>query len=266
MITKHMALLAISGALCVKIPLTIQHRFPTLTRYFTIFAFLAIIPSERKPVAIHPIISAIIEQTSTIADDAELSAVIKAVDAENSSLTGEGYEVSQEDYDIIKEARSVVWSFGSGHTAVIPKYALGKNVAVDFLKFMATDKGLETYMRGTMGASLPFTYDLKTKNPTLYNSSEINALHKERLDYMNSDFIKPYTLRLSTSYPLASFGWVTEWASKYSHNYFDYFSNSNYRGGSFNTPQMYYDGTIQHYDADNAKEWNDAVDRAGLNI
>lgn len=213
-----------------------------------------------------PIISAIRENTPTIADDAELSALVKAIDREETALTGTGYDVSQDDYNIVKEARRVVWSFGSGHTAVIPTYALGKNVAVDFLKFMATDKGLETYMKGTMGASLPFKYDLKTKNPTLYNSSEIDPLHKERLDYMNSEFLQPYTLRLSTSYPLASFGWVTEWASSYSLNYFDYFSNANYRGASFNTPQKYYDGTIAFYDADNGKEWLDAVDRAGLNI
>lgn len=59
-ITKQKALLTISGRFSVKIPLIIQQKFPTLTRYLTMSAFFINIPLPLKTVAIQPIISAII--------------------------------------------------------------------------------------------------------------------------------------------------------------------------------------------------------------
>lgn len=207
-----------------------------------------------------PILSSITELCDTISDDAELAALVRAIDAEDSSLTGTGYDVSQEDFDKVLEARRVVWSFGSGHTAVIPTYAPGKNVAVDFLRFMATGKGQEVYMEYTLGASLPFKYDLKTKNPTLYNSDKIDPLHRERLNYMNSSFIEPYTLKSVTIYPLCTYGYVNEFEPNTSKNYWGTFSAI----GNTVTPQAMYDATIAYYDT--GTNWEDAVKRAGLNM
>ena len=207
-----------------------------------------------------PIISAIKDRCDTIADDAELAALVRAIDAESSALSGEGYDVNQEDYDMVKEARRVVWSFGSGHTAVVPTYAPGKNVAVDFLRFMATSKGQEVYMEYTMGASLPFQYDLKTKNPTLYNSDKIDPLHKDRLNYMNSKFLEPYTLKSTSIYPLCVYGYVNEFEPNTSRNYWGTFSAI----GSTADPQQIYDKTIEYYNT--GSNWNDAVRRAGLNM
>lgn len=58
--SRQIALLAMSGEFLVRMPLTIQQRLPSDTRYLTISACLASIPMLRKMVAIHPIISAII--------------------------------------------------------------------------------------------------------------------------------------------------------------------------------------------------------------
>lgn len=45
-----------------------------------------------------PVISSIIDQTPTIENDAELSALISAIDAGETALKGEGYDVSQEGF------------------------------------------------------------------------------------------------------------------------------------------------------------------------
>jgi len=207
-----------------------------------------------------PVISAIKDQTETIADDAELAALIRAIDAGSTSLTGTGYDVSQDDYDIVLEARGVVNSFGSGHCAVIPTYAAGKDVAVDFLRYMATTDGLDRYMEATMGASLPFTYDVETKNPTLFNSDKIDALHRDRLRYMNSQLIKPQTLKSTTSFVLCVYGYVNEFEPGLSRDYWGTFTSKT----NSLTAQKYYDQTITYYNT--GDNWSSAVSRAGLNM
>ena len=151
-----------------------------------------------------PIVSSIIErpECKTIENDAELSALITAIDNGSTSLTGTGYDVSQEAYDKIKEARSIVFSIGGTLNGIIPSYAKGKDVAVDFLRFMATDLGLETYMEASYGASLPFDYDVKAENMDLYN--KLSTFQQGRLDYFNSYDV--YTLPDPAKYPLRTYG------------------------------------------------------------
>ncbi len=207
-----------------------------------------------------PVISAITKMTDTIEDDAELSALITAIDNENTSLVGEGYDVNQDDYDKVKEARGVVTSFGAGHTSIVPVAAPGKDVAVDFLRFMATIKGQETYMENTLGASLPFKYDVAKENPTLFNSDKIDPMHKDRLQYMNSSFLSPYTLKSVTSYSLVVYGYVSEFeTSTLSIDYFSVFSSDKEHPSA----QDYYDKTIAYW---TDERWVAAVDRAGLNM
>lgn len=104
--------------------------------------------------------------------------------------------------DAVKEARTVVFSLGNSHNAVIPKYAKGKQVAIDFLRFMATDIACEQFVKSTGGATLPFNYNVKEKNGELYDS--LSALQKSRLDYFNNH--NAYTLPSLMSFPLAKYG------------------------------------------------------------
>ncbi len=104
-----------------------------------------------------PVLSSIIENVpdKSIANDAELSALIKAIDAGNSALKGEGYEVTQKDYDKVKQARGIT-SVG-GMVAVIPEYASAKEAAVDFLRFLATDICQEKcYVSKCYGLTSPY--------------------------------------------------------------------------------------------------------------
>ena len=198
-----------------------------------------------------PIISSIVNKCTTIENDAELSALVEAIDAKSTSLTGEGYDVNQKDFNKVKEARSIVNSVGPA-PGVIPSYAKGKEIAIDFLRFMATDVALVEYSKGTNGSTLDFYFDMQTASPETY--AELSPLHKDRLAYMN-DAESPVTiLPKASTYPLCSYGGVKA------------FVNEKYYGtlsGQSNTitAQDFYDDTLEHW-TDSA--WQMALSSAGL--
>ena len=107
-----------------------------------------------------PVISSIINVVpdKSIADDTELSAVIKAIDAGNTSLTGEGYSVTQSDYDRVKTARNTYINPNTNHQAYIPVYSTKKTIAKDFIQFMASDEGMMVMSKTSKGFLLPFEY------------------------------------------------------------------------------------------------------------
>ncbi len=108
-----------------------------------------------------PVISSIINHNDcqTIENDAELQALIKAIDAGSTALTGDGYSVDQVAYDKILEARTMAVGMPENLIALIPAYASAKELAKDFLKFLYSDEGLEIYAKTTRGQNLAFNYD-----------------------------------------------------------------------------------------------------------
>ena len=139
-----------------------------------------------------PIVSAIVEkmdlythgktkytdltESERTAYDQKLQEIIVAVDK---GTTDSLLNVSAADIQKITEARKAIIGISS-HDAMIPSYATAKGVAKDFLRFLATDIACESFMRETNGASTVFNYDVKVKNPTLYNS--FSNLQKERAE------------------------------------------------------------------------------------
>lgn len=101
-----------------------------------------------------PVISSIIDQCPSIEDDAELSALISAIDAKNTALEGTGYAVSQVDYDRIKNARSLMSNNFNGHSTCIPNYSTAKEGAKKFLQYFYSDEALVTYAN-TIHAQAP---------------------------------------------------------------------------------------------------------------
>ena len=160
-----------------------------------------------------PVISSIIERLDSIPDDAALSAVVSAIDAGKSYETfkqeNPSTPVTKEDYEGVYDARCVTYSVGPGHNAVIPDYAAGKEVAVDFLRFMATDKANEIFIEATNGASMPFKYNLQEKNPELYE--KISPMQQGRLDYFAS--FETVVLPPMSSFPLVYYGSLSYMAS-----------------------------------------------------
>lgn len=175
-----------------------------------------------------PIVSEIVERTPSIvtegnAEETErrLRAVIRGIDkgwgnaysarVDDTILDYELLrDVTDEDYDIIKHARGIVHALGANHNAGVPSYAKGKEVAFDFLVYMASDKAQETYMRETGGASLPFDYDLKEENETLYNElfadGETYRVAQDRLAMVYDSCYETNVLPWPTSFPLVRWG------------------------------------------------------------
>lgn len=101
-----------------------------------------------------PVISAIIDKCPSIEDDEELAAVVTAVDnvLDNGaavSLTGEGYEVNQADWDRIFAARKLIYHNGSEHALIVNKYTNAKEGVKKFLQYYYSDEGLAKFINAT---------------------------------------------------------------------------------------------------------------------
>lgn len=107
-----------------------------------------------------PVFSDIIEvlPDKSIADDAELSALISAIDAGSAELAGTGYEVTQNDYDRVKKARGYVDHVSSGHQAGIVKTCKSVELAKDFLVFLASDQASSIVMNELAGLTLSYGF------------------------------------------------------------------------------------------------------------
>lgn len=124
----------------------------------------------------NPVISTITEKLSVVKTEEELAFVVQCVDEDKDfSATKTAFaenfskELSSTDYDKIYEARNIMNAWNA-HEAYIPSYSTAKELAKDFLLFMASDKGIEIFMRETSGCQTAFTYDAEVKNPELFNS------------------------------------------------------------------------------------------------
>ena len=202
-----------------------------------------------------------IEKTPSITSEEALRAVIRAIDAGfediRSALEGnfEGLElvttVTDKDYQKIVDARGITHAIGSLHQAGVPSYAKGKQIAFDFLRFMATDKAQEIYMKATEGASLPFEYDVKEKNLALYNS--FSQIQKDRLDMVYDSVHGMTVLPDPGSFALVKWGNMSEVKSMEGQGLWSYFT----QGGKALTV---YNADIQYYKT----EFEDCLQDAGL--
>lgn len=90
--------------------------------------------------------------------DATLRAIVSGIDGgkDNATIAAEA-AVDAKTVEVVREARSVYYNSGSGYHAIIPSYSPSKEVAKLFLRFIASDDGLEIYMKNTY-SSLPFRF------------------------------------------------------------------------------------------------------------
>lgn len=188
--------------------------------------------------------------------DAQLSAIVDYVDGNTTEMpafTSSNGTAKEDVIAAVREARTVVHSLGPNHQAGIPKYAKGKEVAIDFLRFMATDLAQESYIRSTGGASLPFKYDIKEKNMELYNS--LGTMQQTRHDYFSSKTYEVYTLPSNRAFPLFQYGGLKAFVRE---SYFTDFFAENKTW----TAQRYYDETKKAW---TDEKWNNALSLSGLN-
>lgn len=143
----------------------------------------------------NPVLSSIAtDKCTTIENDAELSALIDAIDAGETSFDG----VSPTDFETVKAARNCTTVVG-GHYAFVPSYSKATELAQDFLKFLATDKAIEKFMEVGKGFSTAYKYEMD-KNSALYNS--FDQMQKDKLDIINSGA----NLGPMKNYPLSYMG------------------------------------------------------------
>lgn len=199
-----------------------------------------------------PVISSIIDHTPSIPDDKTLSAVVNAIDKGETSYGS----VDPEDFAIVKAAREVVYSIGPGHNAFIPSYAAGKEVAIDFLRFMATDKAQEIYIRSTNGASLPFKYDLKAKNEALYN--EISPMQQDRIDYFAE--MEVNVLPSQASFPLVRYGGLSLMASG---NPLEDFTEAHSKEQYSSVAEMAHQREYKYWSSEGNANFNNCLSQAG---
>lgn len=172
-----------------------------------------------------PIISKLGEKLGIT--DTELSAVVSYVDAVGAGETPEipaftsskGY-TQKRVIDAVTEARTIVNTEGNAHSAVIPKYAVAKDLAVDFLRFMATDVALDVFAEKTDGATLPYDHTIGTE---LYG--KLALAQQTRLDYFQSAH-GINTLVNPQSFPLVRYGGLTPFLSERFYKQFSTESNN----------------------------------------
>ncbi|MBR3864124.1 MAG: hypothetical protein IKJ19_03275 [Clostridia bacterium] len=200
-----------------------------------------------------PVISAIINKTPSITNDQMLSAVVEAIDAGETSYAG----VTAEDFAIVKEAREVVYSIGPGHNACIPSTAVGKDPAVDFLRYMATDKAQEIYIRATNGATLPFEYNLKEKNPSLY--ATISPMYQGIIDRFVSQNVN--ILPAQSSFILVKYGNLSPFSSGVP---FEDFTTGKSAGDYSCVAEMCFEREYKYWTENNNAVWKNCLRQAGL--
>lgn len=216
-----------------------------------------------------PVISAITDKLEfSDMTDAQLSAVVKAIDeGKTYAQIKDTYPsaFTENDFNVILDARTTYYG-GCGGNAYIPKYAKGKEVAADFLRYMATDKALNQYIASTEGCALSFfDYDVKTADPELY--ATCSDFSKDILDRFSG---YPYREKLTplpfaSMYPLVAKGGISS-CRTVSVRTIGQACTERDRSDTplYGSAKEIYDANIAYWTDNNNYSWNQALDKAGL--
>ena len=88
--------------------------------------------------------------------DEQLSAVVSAIDAGQTSVDG----ISASVFNEVKTARSIAVNCDFNHYIAVPAYSDAKEIAKDFIKYMYSNEGMKIFMqyaRGTMPCEVTLT-------------------------------------------------------------------------------------------------------------
>lgn len=204
-----------------------------------------------------PVVSALVDKLTSVKTDAQLSFVVELVDAEKSyedaaaAYAEANYgELTKADYERVFEARNMINRM-SGHEIFIPAYATGKEVAKDFLRFMATDKAIRILTAAGEGYVSPFNADVSD----MYDS--FNAIGKTHHDWIKNAVELPSL----SSYRSYMFGGLTAWG-KYSHSLGSAIAPVN--PGARVTAENIYNNIISDYTANNGASFKLILSNSGF--
>ena len=209
-----------------------------------------------------PIISSIRNKTKSIPDDATLRQVVQAIDDGKTFAEANISGVTEADYKTIMDARGVTLSLGAGFHSCIPSYAAGKEVAIDFLRFMATDKAQEIYAKATGGATLPFKYKMSDKEVF----KGFSDLQKSVIDMRENSIYESACMPIGTNMPLVKFGGLGIWTSYALKGTWDinYAQNGSLDPTDEWSAQAAYDRDIDYYTNNDGEKWNNCLRLAGF--
>ena len=127
-----------------------------------------------------PVISALAQKLETVADDGELSALVAAVDnvLDNNatvSLAGNGYDVSQADWDRVYAARTMVYNNGSEHAMIVNRHTNAMDGVKKFIQYYYSDEGLAKFINATHCSA-----NASLTDETLVNTSGWTTHEKEQ--------------------------------------------------------------------------------------
>ena len=180
----------------------------------------------------------------------KLSAMIKAVDEGKTELEG----VSKEDFAIVKEARTCKSTLG-GHVAFVPEVSDAKDLAKDFLIFMASDKGIETFMKATNGVSTPFKYQMDYESDLFKGFS---AFQQQRL---KDTSVNDWYVGKGYRTPMTRKGGLTDVCTQQGQKHLEIeFCGSVPRSAKDIRDEIY-----KYFAANNNANWNNMLIRAGIN-
>lgn len=120
-----------------------------------------------------PVISSIIDSVNSysrgqekrlpnITSDEMLSKVIDYVDGKGELPAG----VTEEEVAVVKEARNAMGSKALEHVAYAPTFSNAKELADEFLLFLASDEGIQVFKDNCIGGFAPFDYEYKNLDVT----------------------------------------------------------------------------------------------------
>ena len=206
-----------------------------------------------------PVLSSLREKTNTITDAATLALVVEAVDSgcdtvaeAEAAVPGlQGKNISETDFKTVHDARMLVYSIGPRHNVVIPECSPAKELAADFILYMASDKSLQTYAEVTGGASLPFDYDYKQNN-SLWES--FSPMQQQRLELFNDPDLN--IMPNVAKYPLVLKGGFSAWSPCANPGY-----EINTNG---KTAQEIYNTVNKYWSENNSSRFKVACSQAGI--
>lgn len=123
-----------------------------------------------------PVISAIIDNLSTVEDDLELSDLIVEIDKAGADVNAvplktANYDVSKADMERVYEARNIITSTVDENSCMIPVYSNAKTAAKEFLKFMYKDQMIKEYS-GILRCLFPASLDSGEIDVSTWNGWE----------------------------------------------------------------------------------------------
>ena len=190
-----------------------------------------------------PVNSDLVTKLESVDSDEELSNAIKAIDSGATSFDG----VEENDFNAIVEARQMIYSTGGYHGSVIPGICKKMDLAKAFLTYLASDKANNAYIKSTKGSNLPFKYNVKEKDPSLYQS--LNPNSKLVMDAYNNSTHSPVLVPIPNNFRMSREGGVNLLNANSPSKF-----EIDYRLNNPMTAQKYYQDDIDWWNTDNRWE------------